>query len=69
VLSRRSLGRLLWAVLLLLAIRIALRHPYAPFLFSQRAVTNACRRPPYKAPRTFRTLFTTFREGVFSEVD
>jgi hypothetical protein len=59
--------RLLWAVLLLLAIRIALRHPYAPFLFSQRAVTNAYRMPPNKAPRTFRTLFTTFREHPLSE--
>src|SRR5215208_6629327 len=50
MLSRRGMRRLVWAVPLLLAIRIALRHLYAPFLLSQRPVTSAYRMPPNKSP-------------------
>src|SRR5215217_6178793 len=50
MLSRRGMRRLVWAVPFFLAIRMVIRHPYAPFLLSQRPVTSAYRMPPNKSP-------------------
>src|SRR5215203_3633668 len=49
MLSRRGMRRLLWAVLLLLPITIAIRHPYAPYLCVCRSGTVSGRRP--RGPR------------------